>query len=273
MLRIDAAYLYEFGATLRPVSQLSESDTKPINIYLSLWPVRESINKLVYGSVFAGSLKTVLNSAKSLIDTIDQILPKFEVGQDWETLIPGRKISQIKKSFQTFEAIVVAEMQTWDLYYVLPKGGFNTTYLTDHGEEIFSTELASKVPGALADLKAATRCIAFELPNAAAFHLHRANEVVLRVYWDNVTGGQNHPSEKNMGIYLRELNSLDRGKKEVREHLKSIKDLHRNPLMHPDQNIESIDQAIDLMAAIRCSIGYMLREIETTPLQTALPLN
>ena len=78
---------------------------------------------------------------------------------------------------------------------------------------------------------------------------------------DAVTGGAPRPAEGNMGAYLTELNKLGKGKKEVREHLKSIKDLHRNPLMHPEQSLETVDDAISLMAAIRCSIGYMLAEI------------
>jgi hypothetical protein len=84
---------------------------------------------------------------------------------------------------------------------------------------------------------------------------------VLRVYWDNVTGGQERPKENNMGVYLRELDKRDKGKKSVRSHLRSIKDFHRNPLMHPEQSLESVEEALDLLAAIRSSIGYMMQEI------------
>lgn len=31
--------------------------------------------------------------------------------------------------------------------------------------------------------------------------------------------------------------------------------------MHPEQTLENVDEALDLLAAIRSSIGYMLREI------------
>jgi hypothetical protein len=39
--------------------------------------------------------------------------------------------------------------------------------------------------------------------------------------------------------------------------------------MHPEQSLDAVDEAIDLLAAIRCSIGYMLHEIPesgSTPL-------
>jgi hypothetical protein len=64
-----------------------------------------------------------------------------------------------------------------------------------------------------------------------------------------------------MGVYLFELDKRKKGKPEVRSHLRSIKNFHRNPLMHPEQSLENVDEALDLLAAIRSSIGYMLREI------------
>jgi hypothetical protein len=150
---------------------------------------------------------------------------------------------------------------------VSPKGGFETSALVEAGLLLFSSPLAAKVPDAVGDIMAATRCIAFELPTAAGFHLHRAHEAVLRVYWDNVTGGKPRPRQQNMGVYLNQLEKLGKGKKAVRSHLQSIKDFHRNPLMHPEQSLD-IEQALDLLAAIRSSIGYMLQAIpgEATPL-------
>ncbi|CDO34012.1 hypothetical protein SPHV1_100046 [Novosphingobium sp. KN65.2] len=51
------------------------------------------------------------------------------------------------------------------------------------------------------------------------------------------------------------------GDPKVIEVLKGLKDLHRNPLMHPDDSIESEDEALSLYAAIRAAIGYMLDRI------------
>jgi hypothetical protein len=168
------------------------------------------------------------------------------------------KLSQL---YTKFETLFLGDLQASALYLVVPKGGFDTDRLTEAGETLFSAQLPDRVPAAIPDLKQATRCIAFELPTAAGFHLHRAHESVLRIYWDCVTGGAERPKENNMGVYLRELDKLKKGKDSVRSHLRSIKDFHRNPLMHPEQSLETVDEAIDLQAAIRCSIGYMLQEI------------
>jgi hypothetical protein len=204
----------------------------------------------------------VQKSASLLSDELDLYNSNepMRIFEDKMVVYPW-SVRNLKEKYREFEHVLNATLQMSSMYYVSPKGGYNTQYLTDMGELIFPKELGVKVPNAVADIKQAARCIAFELPTAAGFHLHRANESVLRVYWDNVTDGKERPEEGNMGIYLGELNKLNKGKKSVREHLKSIKDFHRNPLMHPEQSLETVEEAIGLLAAIRCSIGYMLTEI------------
>lgn len=66
-----------------------------------------------------------------------------------------------------------------------------------------------------------------------------------------------------MGDYLKKTSDLCVGDAKVIEVLKSLKDLHRNPLMHPEEQIESMEEAISLHCAIRAAIGYMLDRIPT----------
>ena len=171
------------------------------------------------------------------------------------------EINPVQTAYEKFETILVSELQSIASYIVTRKGGFDISSMVDAGHSFFSADLSAKVPSAIPDLNQAMRCIAFEVPTAAGFHLHRANESVLRVYWDHVTNKKPRPKRHNMGVYLDALNKLDAGNESVRAHLKSIKDFHRNPLMHPEQTLDTVDQAIDLMSAVRCAIGYMLKEI------------
>lgn len=43
--------------------------------------------------------------------------------------------------------------------------------------------------------------------------------------------------------------------------LKDLKDLHRNPLIHPEHTLESPDEAIALMNGVHTVMVYMLKEI------------
>src|SRR5262249_26090162 len=67
------------------------------------------------------------------------------------------------------------------------------------GSVAFPTDMGTKVPASIADAQQAMKCIVFELPTAAGFHLHRANESVLRCYWDAVTKGQPPPRRPQYG--------------------------------------------------------------------------
>jgi hypothetical protein len=71
-----------------------------------------------------------------------------------------------------------------------------------------------------------------------------------------------------MGDYLKKMESLGCGDAKVIDVLKSLKDLHRNPLMHPEDSLGSIDEALSLYAAVRAAIGYMLERMPTPSLSS-----
>lgn len=267
MLKIDGAYLYEFGSKLGPALRQPESDTKLIELYFAFAPVREAIGPFIYSSVFSDGLRAAVNPAQKLLEAIDQVVPV--IGQtspiDWEQIIPGWRISGVKSVLKNFEAVLTAQLQTSALYYVPTKGGFDTAALTDGGVALFPSDLHSKVPAAVPDVVAGARCLAFDLHTAAGFHLHRANEATLRTYFDVVAGKENRPKTRNMGDYLKKMEGLGVGDARVIDVLRSLKDLHRNPLMHPEDVISTLDEALSLYAAVRAAIGYMLDRIPPQP--------
>jgi hypothetical protein len=161
----------------------------------------------------------------------------------------------------TFEAVLGAELALTPLYVVQQKAGFDTGVLIEAGSRCFPDDVWTKAPDAISDLAHGTRCIAFELFTAAGFHLHRANEAVLRRYWDAITNGAPRPPSRNMADYLNEMNQKQVGDAKVKAALKDLKDLHRNPLIHPEHSLDSADEAIALMNGIHTVMVYMLKEI------------
>lgn len=147
------------------------------------------------------------------------------------------------------------------LYVVTQKAGYDTAILIENGAACFPEDLATKVPEAIPDIAAATRCIAFELPTAAGFHLHRANESVLRAYWDAVTNGDQRPQSRNIGDYLNQLDAKKVGEDTVKSALRDLKDMHRNPLIHPEHSLDTVDDAIALMNSIHSVPVHMLKAI------------
>ena len=64
-----------------------------------------------------------------------------------------------------------------------------------------------------------------------------------------------------MGEYLSQMDSKKVGDAKVKAALKSLKDLHRNPLIHPEQTIDDADEAIALMNSVQSAMRHMLKEI------------
>src|SRR5262249_2774114 len=152
------------------------------------------------------------------------------------------------------------------------KRGYDTADLIERGTVLFPDDLVPKVPSAQLDVEQGARCLAFELPTAAGFHFHRANESVLHVYYDAVTCGKPRPSGRNIGDYLAELKKHNAGDPIVWSCLKDLKDMHRNPLIHPEHTLENIDEAIALLGQIHSVIVHMLRAIPALPTASAIPV-
>ncbi len=274
MLRVDGAYLYKLSVSLRVINDLPKVDTPRIDVLFNLIQVKSALNEFVNQSLFKPGLRVLAQPARELYAAIDSIAPDLGPDVDYAEIIRGWRLAGLVTKFANLENILIATLQTLDLYYVSQKGGFDTSVLTDAGENLFPGSLLVKVPEAAVDVAAATRCLAFELPTAAAFHLHRANEAVLRKYFDHLAGASSRPTSGNMGDFINVLKTKKLGDSKVLDVLKSIKDLHRNPLMHPDDSIKSVDEAISLYAAIRAAIGYMLDRIDDdeAPVIKPLPL-
>jgi len=90
------------------------------------------------------------------------------------------------------------------------------------------------VPEAIPDVKEGARCLAYGLPTAAGFHVFRAVESVLRKYHAHVTEGKAPQNMRNMGVYIKSLETSGKGDPKVIAALKQMKDLHRNPVSHPE---------------------------------------
>jgi hypothetical protein len=204
--------------------------------------------------VLGEEMNDIMNSTEDIVGPIGAVAP-----------------SRIKALLDNFRTALLAELGVADFYAVSAKGAFDTTKLAEEGITAFHPDLGTKVPSAIFDAKQAARCIAFDLPTAAAFHLHRMNEEVMRVYYDTVTGGKPRPEHRNIGAYIDamknhhvQVNKPDA--KAVYGILAMIKDHHRNPILHPDDRLEDVEDAIALLGIIRTACGLMLKEISPPPL-------
>jgi hypothetical protein len=263
--RVDGYYLYQVGGQIHPLSELRAYampggyPTTIADARTALYLAEAALEPLITRSVFR--LRTSFQAGYTLLQAIRALKLQLDAvpPEQLSNAIQWVQVYPITSALTAFENVLGAELALMPLYVV--KAGFDTTVLIEYGARCFPDDVWTKAPDALPDLNHGTRCIAFELFTAAGFHLHRANEAVLRRYWDAVTKGAPRPASRNMGDYLNEMNTQKVGDEKVKAALKDLKDLHRNPLIHPEHSLETADEAIALMNGVHTVMVYMLKEI------------
>jgi len=268
MDKIDAGYLYELGHTIRSFRSIEQGNTvHKWQAWASCVSIRKAAHDFTEYSVFSSGLRTCRLYGQRFVADLSALIERMEE-TDWPNQqdVGPLDLMDTMRSFSAFETVMIAELQSLPIFLVPPRGAFDNNSLIEAGHLLFPKSLLSKVPETELDVQQAGKCIAFNLPTAAGFHLHRANEAVLRRYFDEIMGNKNRPIPATMGTLLGELKKHSAGDPNIIAALDAIKTFHRNPLMHPEHTLKDIDEAISLYSAIRSAIGYMLESLPDAPL-------
>lgn len=264
--RINAQFFYTLSSSLRPLNTLAVGE--PIlNHYGVLWEAERELlgylmNDVAPPAACAGSGWNLRGSLRSLLDDFVRDAP-----------LAHSEVSNIKSLLVKFENNLEAEYSQKDLFVVSPKGIYSTSDLIDSAEQMFSREFQDRMPQAIRDLKEAGRCIAFEVPTAAAFHIFRAVEAVAKDYVLVMRGFAPTDKEKRGGlgrfvVILNENGADER----VTSAISQLAKLHRNPTMHPQMFIENTEILATLGMA-QSVIQGMIADMEKkqpTPSQSVM---
>jgi hypothetical protein len=283
MFRISGHFLYQVGANLSPLTNLGEQhsrsqartilysaqtwldamlDAHELFRLRACWSQGNELRKRIRESIAEINQKVEEEKASS---------PPVDAAEAWNKKLDFLTAFLVRHDANQFETLLAAELSVADLYAITKKRGFDTTALAERGAEIFPADLITKVTEATYDAAQAGRCLAFELPNAAAFHLYRILELVLRRYYDKVTNNKARPEKRNIGAYIDAMKGAGFKDQKVFSALAGLKNFHRNPVMHPDEALETIDDAIALFGAINSVIIYMLKALPPEPLTLTPP--
>ena len=161
-----------------------------------------------------------------------------------------------------FEAVLNAELAQMDTYYVSQKGCYSTYHLILQAEIMFPTTIRDfMTPESIEDIRQGGRCLAFELPTASGFHFLRATESVLHKYYDVISHGEERPKSRNMGKYIEALEKVPNVDDKVLSVLRQIKNLHRNPIMHPEAVLD-MEEASTLLGIVQSAITTMISVVK-----------
>lgn len=262
--KIDGFVLYALGAALQPLlflkgSVLSEEGTSYRDTVRALLLAEAALDNFLKVNAFKLSL--CLHAGNDLLTKIRAVRSVVDDFSKRDQHLDLLSQGMINQSATAFLNVIRAELPHIPIYFVSKKGGNDTGDLVENGLVFFPDDLPSKVPSAIPDIKQGTRCIAFELPTAAGYHFHRANEAVLRVYYDAVTNGAPRPRDRSIGKYLGEMDRLNAGDPSIKASLRDLAKYHRNPLIHPEHSLKDANEAIALMNAVHSVVVQMLAAI------------
>jgi hypothetical protein len=261
MQRINIGQFYQFGYQIHPLSELQPG--KPVKEYLYLlytaraWVDWFSQDNMIPMTICKGS-------ARKIIEAIDRLLPPESEQQNLDKVTEYTDLYFIVDAVKEFETVFAAEVQNMATYFVSKKGIYDTNDLIARADDLFMEDVKKHMSDqARQDIREVGKCLAFDLATAAGFHIARAVEQVLMDYLTilcpNVIA-ELKDSQRNLGNYIK-IARENRGEDKVCSCLDQFRDLHINPLIHPE-SVLTVDEAMTLLGIAQSAIVAMTMEIE-----------
>ncbi len=263
MNRISLAWFAELGVTLKELEgyPAGAADDKSKRGY-DMVRAKEILEQLTDTKALPLSLKASRAAINNLINALGDGIEETKKlpAEEDKSRLPW-ELYRISWAAEQLAPVLRAELSVQAVYQIAPKRAYDIDTLIDNGTAIFSD--AVKLSFTLEekyDVEQAGKCLAVEVPTAAAFHLFRAAESVMRRYYTIVVGTLPKAKMRNWGAYLKALKKCNADSK-VLNALEQIKDLHRNPVLHPETRINN-DEALSLVGMIESVVGAMVADMK-----------
>jgi hypothetical protein len=240
-----------FGTAVRYLQ-----DVKPQYTYKILGPgnILENID-LCFNQLDALGLRVTKNAASELQQFRDELAKTT----DQSAKLSDEQCRELKQICTTLRNTLQAELLTVQAFVVTPKRLDIDKLLNDIGS-LMSPGIFSALPQITQyDLMEAGKCIAFERPTAAAFHLLRATEAVLRHFYCTLIHTK-RVSPLLWAPMVQDLRTRQKTKKHTTlyNNLDNIRLSYRNPTQHPEVTYD-IHEAQDLAPLCFEAITRMTR--------------
>lgn len=269
MIRVNLFGFYELGSALGRLDDVIEGAPAE-DFFRKAFFARMNLETVLSSKIIPlGASRTAGEQLFKAIDALwRSLLGKPDARPEFITSSEAYDIATSKKDFET---VLAAELPGLATFFVQKKAIFDTIDLIAHGDEIFSGDILARMPTeAITDIREAGRCLAFELYTATGFHIFRAMESVMLLYYKSLpTAPTLKPSDRNWGKYIDGMRTGGADSK-VTDYLKYFKDSHRNPVTHPE-TVLTKDEAIAIFHALPNAIVPMISALPPIPATPSAP--
>jgi hypothetical protein len=189
------------------------------------------------------------------------LLKEFEKASS-KALLTKPQAENLKGKIRDVRKTLFAETVGKRAFITTPKRWDVDRLLTDPGA-LFAADVFDALEGGAAyDFSEACRCLAFECSTAAAFHMMRGTESVLRSFYCHVVRRNRLEERQRMwGPMIKALEARSKPPpKALLDNLDTIRENFRNPTQHPDA-IYTSDEAQDLFGLVVPVVNRMVQEI------------
>ena len=242
---------------MRPLRD-AKQDAKLVEWFYNLFSSRNWLEWFLNDKVVP--LSVCKSAGYKLLNAINDVIEAAGKPENAEEELGFTKYYAITNGLREFETVFLAEVQTLDTYFVSQTGIYKTSDLIEHAERIFPESILDVIPDhAVKDIRDCGKCLAFDLPTAAGFHVLRAAEALIREYMTIVVGTAPKLKSRNWGRYIEILRKHGADKR-ILAALDQIREMHRNPIMHPE-NFLSGEEAATLLGVTQGVIVFIAADI------------
>jgi len=228
---------------------------KPISQYywlgISVRYVHDAQAGYRVGSVNENLLRFYTDVGRLGLQVTEQALSELdhlsdELGAlDKDDVLSEYQAGTLREAIGRIRPTLEAELRLLEAFVVTPKR-LDDRKLLDDVPAMLARGAYEKLPAiAQSDLREAGKCTAFERPTAAAFHLMRATEAVLKAFYCRVV--RRNRGQFMWGPMTKHLRERRDAKQhgDLLNHLDHIRRSFRNPTQHPEKTYD-MDEVQDL---------------------------
>ena len=191
---------------------------------------------------------------------------KMELSKlDRNALLSASKSNELNKIMRELRTTLQAELEGVEAFSITPKR-IEVVKLIDGVPSLFAPEIFNLLPDiAKYDFNEAGKCIAFERPTAAAFHILRGTEGFLNHFYCSFIR-QKRIKKFMWGPIVEDLRNRHKTKKyaTLYNNLDNIRYSFRNPTQHPEMiyDIHLVQDLWNLCTEAVNRMGRILKEEE-----------
>lgn len=259
MYRIDPFVFCNLGRLLARLEEIEISDELAFaarTVEAAQCELEPLVKELRYQHI---PLPRSTQWAKRLHESLIALLERAKASP--REIVGGEAVLSLRLSVRRLTEELSYDLAEVPFFYVSPKGIYSTMGLLESAPDMFPKKVLDRIPEVVNDWREAGRCLALELPTAAAFHIFRVVEAVSRKYAIAFKGKPlDMRTEIGLGGHAKVLRRTTAAEKVI-TYLDQFRKLHRNPPSH-ETGLLTQDEALTTFTVAQGLIQAMVADME-----------